>query len=187
MRCRFAILTAVLLLSAPSYGQESARWSLSTNAIDWATLLTTNVSAQYSLSQHLTLEGQARWNPWTFNKGGESQLQTRQRTFSLGARWWPWYTYSGWWVSARGQISEYNFGGLRTMETEEGDAAGLVLSAGYSFQLKKWLNIDFGAAFWGGYKRYVKYACPNCGNRTDQGEKAFVLPDEVLISAMFIF
>ena len=177
----------VMLLPAAAAGQESARWSISTNAVDWACLLTANASAQFSVARHFTLEAQARWNPWTFNKTSEAQLQSRQRSFSLGARWRPWYTYSGWWMAARGQYKEYNYGGIGSMETEEGDAAGFVLSGGFSLQIKKWLNIDIGGGFWGGYKKYVRYACPYCGRRTDQGEKAFILPDELLISAMFIF
>lgn len=187
MKCRIIILTVAMLATLSSAARESARWGISTNAVDWACLLTANASGQFAVSRHFTLEAQARWNPWTFNKSSENQLQSRQRCFSLGARWWPWYAYSGWWVAARGQYREYNFGGLGTMETEEGDAAGLVLSAGFSLQVKKWLNIDFGAGFWGGYKNYVTYACPSCGRRTDQGGKGFVLPDELLISAMFIF
>lgn len=187
MRCRIIILIVALLLPPAASARESARWSFSTNAVDWAWMLTANASAQYSVSRHFTLEAQAKWNPWTFNKTSESQLQSRQRCLSLGARWWPWYTYSGWWISARGQYREYNYGGLGTMETEEGDAAGVALSAGFSLQVTKWLNIDFGGGFWGGYKKYVRYACPYCGSKTDQGERSFILPNELLISAMFIF
>lgn len=187
MRYRIPILIAVLLIPTASPARESARWGVSTNAVDWAYLLTANASAQFSVSRHFTLETQARWNPWTFNSMSDAQLQSRQRSFSLGARWWPWYVYSGWWVAARAQYSEYNSGGLLTMETEEGDAAGLAVSAGFSIQVKKWLNIDVGGGFWSGYKKYIRYACPYCGRRTDQGEKVFFLPDELLISAMFIF
>ena len=35
--------------------------------------------------------------------------------------------------------------------------------------------------------RYVSYACPYCGQRTDEGVKVFFLPDELRVSLQFIF
>ena len=50
-----------------------------------------------------------------------------------------------------------------------------------------WLNVDFGLFGWGGMTKYVTYACPYCGQRTDAGTKAFFLPDEVRVALQFIF
>ena len=43
--------------------------------------------------------------------------------------------------------------------------------------LNEMWNLDLGMGFWGGYKKYTRYACPLCGVTVDQGEKAFILPD----------
>lgn len=188
MRCRLPVLMLLsCIFSCALSAQESSRWCVSTNAADWAYLLTVNAGGQYAISRHFTLETQARWNPWSFNNADNDVFQSRQRTFSVGGRWWPWYTYSGWWLGARGQYQEYNSGGLSSASTEEGDALGVVLAGGYSVQITRWLNVDLGVGIWGGHSRYTTYACPHCGRVTDSGEKVFFLPDEMLVSAMFIF
>lgn len=165
----------------------TARIGLGTNAADWAFLGTANINAQLAVGQHWTVEAEARWNPWTYNKTQENQLQYRQKTFAAGLRWWPWYSYSGWWVSGKLQYQEYNRGGIGTMETEEGDAVGLVAGVGYSLQLLPWLNLDFGATGWLGGTKYTTYACPYCGRKTGEGDKFFILPNQLYIAAFFIF
>lgn len=187
MKCRILLLVCLTAFSVRAMAQDALKWSVSTNLADWAYLVTFNVSGQYALARHFSLEAQARWNPWAFGDWQQNALQSKQRTVSIGTRWWPWYTYSGWWVGARGQYQEYNSGGFKARDTEEGDAFGLVMSGGYSLQLAKWLNLDFGLGFWGGYSKYRTYACPNCGRLTGGGEKTFFLPDEMMISAMLIF
>lgn len=189
MKCRLTASFALLLVAVIASGREKSdtRWGIATNAADWVYLITVNASGQYALSRHFSLEAQARWNPWSFRKADDQLCQSRQRTFSFGTRWWPWYSYSGWWMGARCQYQEYNRGGLKSPDTEEGDAAGLVLSGGYSIQLNRWLNIDLGFGFWGGRARYTTYACPTCGIVTGGGSKTFFLPDELLLSAMIVF
>ena len=71
----------------------------------------------------------------------------------------------------------YNGGGILKRETEEGDAYGMGLWGGYSIMLSELWNLDLGMGVWGGYKQYTRYACPLCGVITDQGDKAFILPD----------
>ena len=187
MKCRFILPVLAAFVCFPMYSQDNSRWCVSTNAADLAYLLTLNVGAQYAFDRHFTVETRARWNPWSFKNAGKDDFHSRQRSFSLGARWWPWYTYSGWWVGAKGQYQEYNSGGLSSSASEEGDAVGMVLSAGYSFQITKWLDIDLGLGIWGGRATYTSYECPHCGHATGSGSRAFFLPDEMLVSAMFIF
>lgn len=168
-------------------GRYSSRWAGEINVVDLGFLGTVNGDFQFALAQHWTIEAQARYNNWTYNKAKENQLESRQKTFAAGVRFWPWYTYSGWWIGLKGQYQEYNRGGIGTLETEEGDAFGGVLSAGYSLQINRWFNIDFGLGGWAGMTKYTTYACPHCGKRVDEGKKFFFLPNEVVIAAMFIF
>ena len=166
---------------------SASRWSVSTNVGDWAALGTANLWLAFGLSRHVSLELDAKANPWTFNRGGDSQFENRNVTTALGARWWPWYVYSGWWFGGKAQYQQYNRGGIGSSETEEGDAVGLALGLGYAVQVAPWFNIDFGLGFWGGTTAFVTYACPRCGKVVDSGHKLFILPNEVLISAQFIF
>lgn len=164
------------------------RWSVSTNAADWLTLGTLNVSGSAAVARHVTVNAEARYNPWTFNGGdAETQLQMRHQTYAAGARWWPWYVYSGWWLGSAAQYMQYNRGGVFSRDTEEGDAFGLAVSGGYTMMLHRNLNVEFGAAVWGGYTLYTSYACPRCGRVTGSGGKWFVLPSGLIASLVWVF
>ena len=127
----YIFLSAACLSAAlPARAQ---RFSVGTNVADWLSLGTMNASASAAVARHFTLNAEARVNPWTFNTNdSETQLQNRHQTYSIGTRWWPWYVYSGWWVGLAAQYQEYNRGGIFSRNTEEGDAFGAVLSAGYT-------------------------------------------------------
>lgn len=167
--------------------ENRARLALSQNLADDLFLGTINAALQYSVHRHWTMGIGARYNNWTWHHRQDNQFESRQQTYYFGATWWPWYTYSGWWVGAKLQYQEYNRGGLPGPETEEGDAFGLSLGGGYAVHVNHWLNVDFGMFGWGGMTKYVTYACPYCGQRTDAGTKAFLLPDEVRVALQFIF
>lgn len=167
--------------------ENRARLVFSQNLADDLFLGTLNAELQYSLRRGWTFGIGARYNNWTWRHRQDTQFEARQQTYYVTARWWPWYTYSGWWAGGKLQYQEYNRGGLIGPETEEGDAFGVSLGGGYAVHVNHWLNVDFGLFGWGGMTRYVTYACPYCGQRTDEGTKAFLLPDEVRVALQFIF
>lgn len=180
-----SLSAACLSAALPARAQ---RFSVGTNVADWLSLGTMNASASAAVARHFTLNAEARVNPWTFNTNdSETQLQNRHQTYSIGMRWWPWYVYSGWWVGLAAQYQEYNRGGIFSRNTEEGDAFGAVLSAGYTLMLHEHLNLDIGAAGWTGQTVYTVYDCPRCGRISDSGKKWFVLPSEVYLSLIWIF
>ena len=204
MKCRtslLALLTAACCLGAPAYAQgpsgqaadsrqeleHRSRVAVDQNLADYLFLGTLNAELQYAVHRNWTLGLGARYNNWTWRHRQDTQFQARQQSYYVGGRWWPWYTYSGWWAGGKMQYQEYNRGGILGPETEEGDAVGVALGGGYAVQVNHWLNVDFGLFGWGGMTRYVTYACPYCGQRTDQGVKAFFLPDEVRVSLQFVF
>ena len=129
--------------------EEDKNWALSLNLVDYARLGTAQGSIQYGISRHVSIDAAARVNR-------HSQL------FSVGARWWPWYIYSGWWVK-----------GLAQIEIEE-EAYGTGLSFGYSLLLSRWLNLDLGIGGWGGRK--------GTGDRS-----WFLAPNEITAALMFVF
>ena len=183
---RFCSLALMLVMTPLCL--QARRFALSTNLIDYAALCTVNLDAAYAVDRQWSLSLGGRYNPWTFRKGDVSrQFQTRQISVAAGARYWPWHVYSGWWVAAKAKYQEYNIGGLFSDRTEEGDGYGLGFSAGYSYMLLPSLNLEFGLGFWTGVKKYAVYDCPSCGLTTESGTKGFILPNEILLSLVYVF
>ena len=174
---------AVVLLAFEGYAQN---WAISTNVADYANFGTLNVEGSVAAGRHWSVTAVAKYNPFMYWKG-EDPVSMKQQLYGAGVRYWPWHVYSGWWAGARAQYQEYNHGGLTSPMTEEGDRYGLGLSGGYSYMLNPHLNIDFGVGVWSGYGRFVRYACPVCGVTKQRGEKLFVLPNDILLSVVYVF
>lgn len=183
---RIRLILSLIIFNLLSFSAWGQRVGISTNAVDYANFGTLNAEASVAVARHWTLNAGVRYNPWTFGEGVQAR-QNRTRSASVGCRWWPWNVYSGWWVGARAQWEEYNRGGWRSPQTEEADAWGAAVSAGYSLMLHHNINLDFGLGLWGGYKRYTVYRCPTCGRIDEQGSKAFIMPSDLLVSLMFTF
>lgn len=185
---RFAIILAVAAFAISSLKSEAQTVSLSTNLLDYACLGTLNADVSYSLSRKWSVTAGARYNPFTFRKGDpDKQFQLRQQSYSLGARLWPWHTWSGWWFAGKLRYQEYNSGGIRSLETREGDRFGAGLYAGYTYMLTSHLNIEFGLGLWSGLDVYRCYSCPVCGVTLESGKTHFILPDDIMISLAYVF
>jgi len=177
------VLLFLNLCCTVAFSQE---WSISTNLAGYAGLGTMNIEAGYAPHQHWSVGAQARYNPFTF-QSRQGTFQAKQRSVALIARWWPWHSWSGWWVATKLQYQEYNVGGIISRRTEEGDKVGVGLVAGYTYMVHPHINIEFGAGGWTGEKWYTAYSCPSCGVKEDSGHKAFVLPDDLIVSICYVF
>lgn len=178
----------MILLPVGWNTMHARRFSLSTNLLDYAQLGTLNLDASYAASRHWSLITGVRYNPFTFRKGdSESQFQYRQQSYSLGARWWLWHTWSGWWFAGKTRYQEYNAGGLSERTTEEGDRVGAGLYVGYTHMLSPHFNMEFGLGFWGGMSWYSRYSCPTCGVTLEAGQEYFVRPDDFMVSIVYVF
>ena len=49
------------------------------------------------------------------------------------------------------------------------------------------LNVDIGIGVWGGWDRYTTYSCPVCGLVKDKGDRAFILPNDLLLALVYVF
>lgn len=184
---RFSVVAALLALAlgCQAYAQK---FSLSTDLLGYAKLGTLNIDASYAVSRRWSLTAGARYNPFTFRSGDpERQFQYRQQSYSVGTRLWPWHTWSGWWFAGKLRYQEYNFGGIASDETEEGDRFGFGLYSGYTHMLSPHLNLEFGIGMWNGVSVYKIYSCPTCGLTLDSGNKYFLLPDDVMLSLVYVF
>lgn len=183
------ILLAVSVGLLSSFQAHAQKAAVSVNAGDALCLGTAGAEVSYAVARNWSLNAGARFNPWTFNKGdAKRQTQLRHQTYAVGARFWPWYVYSGLWFGAKAQYQEYNRGGFKgRLRTEEGDAFGLGVEMGYSWIVTHAFNLNFGLGAWGGYTEYVSYDCPYCGRRTGDGGKFFILPNELIVGLVFVF
>ena len=177
----------MFLLTISSYRAEAQRFSLSTNLLDYACLGTMNVEGAYSVARHWSITADLEYNPFTFRKGQEGQFQLRQQSYALGTRLWPWHIWSGWWMAAKIRYQEYNSGGIVSRQTDEGYRVGMVLYAGYTHMLSSHFNVEFGLGGWTGMDWYSRYYCQQCGLTQRSGRRWFLLPDDIMISLVYVF
>ena len=173
MKHFITVLCALLLCGAHCNAQKLA---LSTNAADYADKGTLNIETSYGFARHWSVNAAARYNPF--------ELGSKQRAFAVGARWWPWYIYSGWWISGVAQYQEYS---VRDDEIAEGDRYGGGISGGFSQMLGPHLNLDVGFGFWGGYEVYSTYGCAVCDRRTSAGTRYFLRPNDLILALVYVF
>lgn len=152
------------------------KYALRANVADLIQGATLGVEASVGFARHWSADADVRYNPY-FDA-------LRQRSFGFGARFWPWYVYSGLWLSGKARYQEYS---ASTDMTSEGDRYGGSLTAGYSRMLGRHLNLDVGFGLWGGYETYSVYECETCGRIRERGAKYFLLPDEVILALTLVF
>lgn len=180
------LLGLCLAIASAACTAPAQELALSSNLLDYLSMGTLNIAAEYGVARHWTLGATAKYNPFSYSVG-EGIAQSKQRSLQFGVRFWPWHIYSGWWLSAYARYQEYNTAGLSSPLSFEGDRLGASAGAGYSYMLSPHLNLDLGLSFWAGYDTYTSYSCPSCGNIVDQGQKLFFLPSEFLLSLSYIF
>ena len=190
-KCFYRIL-AVLFISyscMQGLNAQNAKFAISTNALDWANFGTANLELGLGMTQHFSLHAVAKYNPWEFT-AKELQIPVKYNQMTCGAsvRWWPWYVFSGWWVGAKGQYSDYTKTGIWRPALEEGTRIGGGLSFGYTLMVHKRFNVEFGAGVWGGAEaKYNLYCCTKCTELRETGSKGFVDVDFASVSLMYIF
>lgn len=179
---------ALVAFMALSQSVRAQKFSVSTDLLGYAKLGTLNLDASYALARRWSLTAGARYNPFTFRKGDpERQFQYRQQSYSVGMRLWPWHAWSGWWFAGKLRYQEYNTGGIISARTEEGDRFGAGLYSGYTHMLSRHFNLEFGVGMWAGMSSYREYSCPVCGLTVETGTKFFLLPDDVMLSLVYVF
>ena len=121
------ILFGALMLIAVRGECSGSRVSIGTNTIGYLAFATPNLDLGVSLHRHWSIHLQGKYNPFWWDVAG-AQFQHRQLTASLGARYWPWYVFSGWNYGASFQYSLYNIF--------------------ITYKTKKAARIQFGSLLW---------------------------------------
>ena len=186
---RLYILTIIAALFFVSYNAQAQKVSVSTNLFDWANFATVNLEVGVSVHQHFSIQAGSRYNPWKFKTQKLGlPLYNNQTTAYAGFRYWPWYVFSGWWIGAQAQYTDYKETGIWRHALDTGKAIGGCLSFGYTLMLHEKLNLEFGAGMWAG-RRYenVLYCCPDCMQVRESGPGNFVALNDISISLMYVF
>lgn len=179
------VVLASMFLSLESKAQK---FSISSNALDWLDFGTANLELGLSLSQHFSLSVGGQYNPWKFKDKQDFDIYKNQTTAYVGARYWPWYVFSGWWVGVKVQYSDSDKTGIWRPALETAKSLGAGLSAGYTLMLHKNFNIEFSAGLWGGrHLEYILYDCPRCMVVRDASARNFIAIDDVSVSLMYVF
>ncbi len=154
------------------------KFAVSTNVIDYLDRGTINLGVSLALSRHISGELQYRMNP--FKSGSGDDIVLNQKTvYAIGARYWPWICFSGWWI--KGGIQAENYVRQNYITAIYGDGLkrgtgfGASIGGGYSLMLSKSFNIDLGADIWGGI------------DTTAEGNKAFILPNNLYLCIAYVF
>ena len=172
---------AALLLSGNAAAQNMY---VATNLLDYLNLGTINVEFGLNPLPKWSFYARGRYNPFTFNIYG--QKQNRVAGVALGARYWFWYTNSGWFLNSHMGGSLYNTGGIKDEYAYEGAAGSLTFGGGYSLMLNERWNLDFALGLQGGGTSYTRYSCPKCGKVEEKGKKIFVAPSNMLVQLSLI-
>lgn len=180
------LLSVAALLLASLWTVKAQELALSTNVMDYVNFGTLNVEASYGFARHWSVNAGMKYNPFSFEEGRDMKLN-KQRSYSAGARFWPWHIYSGWWLSGALRYQEYSWGGFVSPQTSEGDRYGGGVGGGYTYMLNSHINVDVGAGVWAGYDVYRTYACQTCGKEIENGGKYFVLPGDIKLAVTYIF
>ncbi len=188
MKYKLSIIIILLCTFAMTATAGNKKFALSTNALEWANFGTINFDAGMGISRHISLQLEARYNPWNFSGKTELPVYNHQMTVAAGMRWWPWYIFSGWWIGAKARYSDIGRTGIWRPALEKKSAAGAGLSFGYTFMVHKNFNIELGAGFWGGaYFKYNLYDCPKCMELRTSGARPFIDVDMVSVTFMYVF
>lgn len=185
-RIVFCISLALALALAPANECNAQDFALSTNVLDYANFVTLNLQASYGVARHWSLNAGMKYNPFSYRDGLDMKMN-KQVSCSVGAKFWPWYIFSGWWLSGAARYQEYSSGGIFSILTTEGNRIGGSLSGGYSHLLSPHLNLDFGIGLWAGYNQFKVYACQTCGKVVADGKGYFVLPSDITVALTYIF
>lgn len=168
----------------------ATRFAISTNVMNFLTNSSISVDFAMSVARHITLHLGGNSNPWNIHYEADGQAYRHvQWTAWTGMRWWPWYTYSGWWVGARAQWANYIGKGLLKNNTFEGNnALGLGIQAGYTLMLSKHFNLDIGLGGWGGLilDRTI-YSTQEKTTTHPGGKVWFIAPEMLNLSLAYVF
>lgn len=170
-------------------GAFAQNWEVELNTLSLVDLCTISPEVGVSVSAHFSIHVGGKLNFWTFNDKKQSmQIKDQHKIGYVGFRYWPWYVYSGWWISTKVEYLDYLQTGIWRPAVEKGRGVGLGLGVGYTQMISEHFNLDFGIGGIGGY--LFQYSLNNSQTREairKEGPRPFIYPDTILLGVMYVF
>lgn len=152
---------------------------------------TFNLGVELRLSDYLTLDVSANYNPWTFSDNRKFKHIMVQPEL----RYWVYEPFNGHFMGTHLLYSNFNAGNLNLPlnilsglddKRYQGNAYGLGFSYGYQWLLSpRWaLEASFGFGYM--YMDYQRYECKTCGQKLGDGSKHYFGPTKASVSLIYI-
>lgn len=176
---KLLVISAFLLASMYASAVHAQNMHLATNFLDYVNFGTIN--AEFGLSPYpkWSFYIKGRYNPFTYRIN--RQKQNRVASCALGAKYWFWYSNTGWFLNTNICCSIFNTGGILDGYAYEGDAYGITAGVGYALMLNRRWNLDFGVGVQSGFANYTKFACPKCGKVNLKGKGFYIVPGAIMV------
>lgn len=144
------------------HGQAKA--VLKTNLLGWATT-SPNLSAEFGVTPHFSLELTGAWNPWQFGREGTMRFWEARAE----GRYWFCRRFMGHFLGLHAGMGAFNIGNVGLPFTHEleyhrvrGTVQGAGLTYGYYLPMRRGWAWEFSLGAGYAYVDYRKYSCRTC-------------------------
>ncbi|MDR1781043.1 MAG: DUF3575 domain-containing protein [Tannerella sp.] len=208
---KWVFLLVMMSLSISAFAQNIA---LKSNILYDATT-TINLGVEFALTDKLTLDVSANYNPWTFRQtsmaldGTKQTLDGKFRHLMVQPelRWWLCEKFNGHFFGVHAHYANYNVGGLDFLPDGFGEykdkttgqyvdgiqnkrfqgwLAGGGVSYGYHLLLSSRFSLEFTLGVGYAYLAYDKYDCADCGTKLSSSTMHYLGPTKAGITAIFM-
>lgn len=164
---------------------QAQQLGVKTNALYDATT-TLNLGVEFGLSQKVTFDFSANYNPWTFS----DNKKLKHWLVQPEVRYWLCEKFNGHFLGLHAHGGEFNMGGIKMLGMEdyryEGYAVGGGFSYGYQWIIGKRWNLEASIGLGYAYLDYGKYDCIKCGEKINDNTKHYIGPTKVAVSLIYI-
>lgn len=194
-RLILGVFLAVCWCSGTANAQDIAA---KTNLLYWATT-TPNLSVEFGLGKHTTLDITGAYNPWTLDK--DTNKKFKHLMVIPEVRYWLCERFNGHFLGAHLVGGIYNIGNLdadfKLFGTDfgslknyryEGWMIGAGIGYGYQWLLSRHWSLEAEIGIGYIYTRADKYECAHCGDKVEDDEPHHYLgPTKAAISLIYAF
>lgn len=179
VRCK-AVYSVIVLLCLMCVQAQAQKVALKTDALYWLTT-TPNASVEFALSDKVTLEALAAYNPWTFKDDKKMKFWLVQPEL----RYWFCEKFEGHFIGVHLHGAQY-FGGFKERRYD-GYLAGAGITYGYHWILSPHWNLELAvgagyARMW--YDETPRIPCKKCAQSR---HKDYLGPTKAALSICYLF
>lgn len=147
---------------------------------------TINLGVEVGLTDDMTLDFSANYNPWTLSDGRKFRHWLLQPEY----RYWPDRRFHGHFFGGHLFYGQYNVAKIKMLGTEhgrhQGHLYGFGFSYGYQWTLGRHWNLEATAGIGYAHLKYDRYDCRNCNLNPGTKFKNYFGPTKVGISIIYL-